>query len=102
MDIETAFDSMRHGRLSQALLARVVHPRMAAALLRELSNMRCNIALPGADPCERFPLEKGGKQGGVETPELFNIMLEVVFADAFEKWRRARCGFALDEEGAER
>ena len=47
-------------------------------------------------------MEKGGKQGGVETPELFNIMMEVIFADVFEKWCRCKCGFALNEEGTER
>ena len=38
--------------------------------------MHCTITILGAGKSEAFPLERGGKQGGVETPEVFNRMIE--------------------------
>ena len=62
--------------------------------------MTCNLSLPGAWPSERFDLERGGKQGGVETPEEFNIMLEIALGDVLKKWDMSGYGFALDDDGS--
>ena len=75
-DIATAFDTMEHETLGQSLLGRGAHPDLARALLREVSCMTCRVNFPCAGQSEAFPLEHGGKQGGVETPEEFNIMTE--------------------------
>ena len=67
-------------------------------LLREVSGMICSLSLPGAGPSERFDLERGGKQGGVETPEEFNIMLEAAPEDVVSRRDLFGHGFALDDD----
>ena len=56
MDIEIAFDSMDHSRQSTSLADRGAHPCLNRAILREVSFMKCSMALPGMAPCERFNL----------------------------------------------
>ena len=76
LDVAIAFDSMDHELLVKGLLGRGLHPESVACLLRELSGMHADITIPGAGSTPRFPLERGGKQGGVETPDEFNLFIE--------------------------
>ena len=85
-DVLTAFDCMNHGSMEKSLLGRGCHPVMARALLREVSGMSCNIEINGAGISETFPLERGGKQGGIETPEVFNAMMEYALEPVFRSW----------------
>ena len=55
--------------------------------------MTCDIELPGAGHSECFPLEQGGKQGGVETPEVFNIMVEAALESTTLSWEQRGMGF---------
>ena len=59
--------------------------------------MTCNIELPGAGRSEQFLLQRGGKQGGVETPEVFNILTEAALQPVVVSWRKRRLGFKLDD-----
>jgi len=75
-DIRTAFDAMTHSSMQAALLGRGAHPEHVRAIMREVSHMLCRVAIPDAGSSEDFPLECRGNQGGVETPQVFNAMIE--------------------------
>jgi len=77
-DIATAFDAMVHASMQSALLGRGAHPNLVRAVMREVSHMLCTIQIAGAGTSDDFPLERGGKQGGVETPEIFNSMMDTI------------------------
>ena len=94
-DIATAFDCMTHESMTKCLLRRGVHPQLVRAILREVSGMSGNIFLPGAGLSESFPFQCGGKQGGVETPEVFNIMMEYALEPLVANWKSRLFGFAL-------
>ena len=97
LDIQIAFDSIKHECLANALIQRGLHPTMVRALLREVSHMTCRITLPGTDPSDSFEMHVGGKQGGVETSELFNAMIEHALEPLVIAWKRDRLGFCFGE-----
>jgi len=70
-DIRTAFDEMLHGVLEQALLWHNVHPLVVFNILRELSFVRARMKVLGCDVSDLYHFLRGGKQGGVDTPDLF-------------------------------
>ena len=72
-DVATAFDSMDHQILAEAMIARGLEPPAVGSLLRELSGLRACISIAGAGSCHPFDFQRGGKQGGTETPVEFNI-----------------------------
>ena len=98
MDVATAFDTINHGDLTKALAQRGMRPNLVRALLREVSFMKCNTTLPGASPSDRFPMCCGGKQGGIETPEEFNVMIEFVLQPLVDRGRHERMGFCFGED----
>ena len=55
--------------------------------------MRGNMVLPGMPASERFDIQRGGKQGGVETPEVFNAMIETLMSPLVRLWRDKGYGF---------
>ena len=76
-DVGTAFDTMEHEHMQDALLGRSLHPQLVQALMREISSLSCRIEITGAGQSDTFSLERGGKQGGVETPDKFNVMMSI-------------------------
>jgi hypothetical protein len=60
--------------------------------------MSCRIHVPGAGHSESFPFERGGRQGGMETPEVFNIMIECLLEPLVASWRERRLRFVFDPE----
>lgn len=96
LDIGTAFDDMRHGEMAKALNARGVHPNLVRAVMLEYLDLRVRVKLADADPTDYFSYSKAGRQGGVETPELFNIMMEALASALVASWRKRGFGFTLD------
>ncbi|CAK0809472.1 unnamed protein product, partial [Prorocentrum cordatum] len=96
LDIKTAFETMRHGHVSRILLNKGLHPNLVRAMLREMSILFCSMVLPGMLASDSFPLEVGGKQGGVETLELFNCMVEFVLEPLVPSWRSRNFGILFD------
>ena len=75
-DVRTAFDSMSHGSVEAALSGRGLNAHMIGNLMREISGFGAKTTLPNAASCPWFSFSKGGKQGGVETPDVFNMLIE--------------------------
>jgi hypothetical protein len=93
-DVATAFDSMDHDVLKAAMLSRGLHPRLVFGLLRELTEMK-GISMPGAGTSESFHFGLGGKQGGVETPDEWNMLMESILEDVVNSWEDRQFGLRL-------
>ena len=72
-----------------------MHPQHAATWMRELSFFKCSINLPGAGDSDWFDFQRGCKQGGVDTPKEFNMVLESAMEPSVLKWRLAGYGYKL-------
>ena len=96
-DVATAFDAMDHELLKEAMLKRGLHPRLVFGLLRELTDMKGHISIPSAGTSEPFDFRKGGKQGGVETPDEWNMLVEFLLEPLVRSWRERGFGIQLVE-----
>ena len=92
-DIATAFDAMQHESVQRALLERGAHPHLVRAFLQEVTGFSCCISLPGAGLSEEFAFELGGKQGGIETPDVFNVLMEHALEVLVARWVHRGYGF---------
>ena len=43
------------------------------------------------------PRRDGGKQGGVETPDMFNRIIEYLFCDVVKKWEDLNMGITIGD-----
>ena len=59
-----------------------------------------SISIPGAGSTEKFALQKGGKQGGPDTPDEFGIMMEAIVEPLAQSWSSRGFGFCLDNTAA--
>ena len=53
------------------------------------------MMIPGCKETGRFNFEQGGKQGGVETPDIFNCCLEMIMSPLIESWVEKGWGVRL-------
>ena len=90
---------MLHSVLESALNARGAHPILIFNILRELTQIQARMVLPGCDPTELFDFLRGGKQGGVDTPDLFNVVIEFLIGDLVTSWNLRQFGTTLKELG---
>ncbi len=72
-DVRIAFDSMPHKLVKDALLVRGVSAHCTGLHMREVIGMQ---VLPYAGQTPLFPFGKGGKQGGVETPDEWKVLID--------------------------
>ena len=95
-DVKTAFDAMDHDFLLTAMLRRGAGPGYTALLARELTNIEGIMRIDGANPSLPFDFQRGGKQGGIETPDCFNVYLEEALEKVIAAWVYRGWGFQLD------
>ena len=77
---------MRFQDLHLALVAHHVPAQLQLVLLRELAHSRARFFV---DCSASAPVQvlRGGKQGGVETPELWNLFLSACLRPLLAAWR---------------
>ena len=75
-DVEGAFDGIKHDDVAKALLQKGVHPESVCSLLRESSDLKGRINLPGAPMSPAFLYARGARQGRVEGPDMWNQVLD--------------------------
>ena len=95
-DVAIAFDSLSHDALGRSLQNSGIHPELVACLLRELVGCSAAITLPGAGRSKTFPFQRGGKQVGVETPDLFNIIMDALMSPLVRSWQDRGYGVLLE------
>eukprot|EP00959_Pyramimonas_sp_CCMP1952_P219080 4580527-Pyramimonas_sp.AAC.1 len=97
-DIATALDSMPHHLIMECSLSRGVGKWDTALLMHELHQIRATITLPLAGVSAPLEFQRGGKQGGVETPDEWNAMVESILELVVQKWESLGIGFVLPRD----
>ena len=73
---------MKHAVIYESLLSQWVHPMIAKAILPEYFDLRAAVRMADADVSSHFPYCSDGRQGSIETPDIFNIVVFVCFGTA--------------------
>ena len=76
--------------MATSLAGRGAHPGHIRALLKELSGAQATVTVAGAGRSLPFAWQHGGKQGAVETPDIFNYMVEHALEPLVRSWVRFR------------
>ena len=100
-DVETAFDSVPHWLIEEALIHQGVKPRTTQAIMAEYSDLRAKIKIPEVGTSDWFTYTKGAKQGGVETPDIWKIVLDYLFDPVISQWAEKQWGFKVKDEDGE-
>eukprot|EP00973_Karenia_brevis_P027460 3787098-Karenia_brevis.AAC.1 len=64
--------------------------------MQELVDIRADAEIPGVAKVQDIHVNMGGRQGGTETPNMWNWLLEYLFRDEVEKWSSSGYGFQFD------
>ena len=94
-DVEGAFDRIKHDDFEKALLQKGVHPESVCSLLRESSDLKGRINLPGAPMSPAFLYARGARQGSVEGPDMWNQVLDNALREPAGRWETEGVGFVL-------
>ena len=85
-DILTAFDAIVHETMDLAFEAKGVDLSTRIALLKQVSSKWARLRITCAGLTQVFPFQRGGLRGGVNTPEVFNMILQTFLADIISFW----------------
>ena len=94
-DVEGAFDGIKDDDVEKALLQKGVHPESVCSLLRESSDLKGRINLPGAPMSPAFLYARGARQGSVEGPDMWNQVLDNALREPAGRWETEGVGFML-------
>ena len=97
-DVEGAFDGIKHDDVVKALLQKGVHPESVCSLLRESSDLKGRINLPGAPMSPAFLCARGTRQGSVEGPDMWNQVLDNALREPASRWESEGIGFMLAKD----
>ena len=91
-DVEGAFEGIKHDDVEKALLQKDVHPKSVFSLLRESSDLKGRINLPGAPMSPAFQY---ARQGSVERPDMWNQVLDNALRELAGRLETEGVGFML-------
>ena len=94
-DIRFAFDSLPHFLIKEALLSQGVSGQVTGLHMQELAGLQGFMVLPNVGATPRFDFGRGGKQGGVETPDEWNAVVNYVLEPVVRRWGALGLGFKL-------
>jgi ribonuclease HI len=97
LDARRAFDSMLHGIICDTLLHDRVPAALVHAIMLELHCCVMDLLFQGSR-VEGVRLDKGGRQGGSDTPDLWVRLLNRALREAREIWSRSGEGLWIDEQ----
>ena len=99
MDVKQAFDHVSPENLSLVMKDVDIAPVLAGAILWEHIGGKYDICLQETR-ISGIPFDKSIKQGGKESPCLFNLMMRSLFRTLQEKWKVLRMGVKTRHSGA--
>ena len=95
LDVKQAFDNLSPENLSLVMKdMKNCSCAGAEAILREQIGGKCDICFQETRISWR-PFDKSTKQGGKESPCLFNLMMRNVFRVSQDEWKRMRMGVKI-------
>ena len=97
VDVRLAFDSMRFDDLVWALQSRNVDPWTTRAILREYLDLKARVSIADSGSSSFFSYRRGGRQGGVETPDLFVFLLDGIMEPIVQQWSVQGFGVHFDD-----
>ena len=80
-DIKTAFDTMRHHFMFNALLTRGAPESLAVSLVWELCDVKADAFVIGVAEAHGIDFNSGGRQGGTETTWCWKITIEYMLEE---------------------
>ena len=89
LDVRKAFDTMDHPEFASLCESYGIHPSLILSTLREWEGARTTIEVNGFG--SRINMMAGGRQGGRDTPKLWNILLYLILRDLVEEWEKTTC-----------
>ena len=92
------FDDIKHDDVEKALLQKGVHPESVCSLLRESSDLKGRINLPGAPMSPAFLYARGARQGSVEGPDMWNQVLDSALREPAGRWESEGIGVVLAKD----
>ena len=95
LDVKKAFDNMDHPEFASLCATYGIHPSMILSTLKEWEGARTTIEVNGFG--SRIKMLAGGRQGGRDTPKLWNILLFLILKDLVEEWEEAQLVWTLPE-----
>ena len=98
VDVEGAFDCIKHDDVEKGLLQKGVHPESVCSLLRESSDLKGRIYLLGAPMSPSFLYARGARQGSVEGPDILNQVLDNALREPAGRWESEGIGFMLAKD----
>ena len=97
LDILTAFDLIDYHVLLDALVYRGWPAHFAAAVLQELIGNRARADIPDVATFDNIDVGRGGRQGGADTVDIWNTIIETLMDGPVQHWHRNGYGFSLDD-----
>ena len=95
LDIRKAFDSIDHQEFARCCVDLGLPALLTLAMLRELASGVCSINVQGFGADDVLMLG-GGKQGGRDTPKIWNLHLWGIIRDLVASWRSRGVVWAPD------
>ena len=92
-DVWHCFEAMRHEDIAWALEQIRTPQWLVHAILREYTRLEAKARVLGDPYGELFAVQRSGRTGGVETPGLLNILLQVCLRPVVLAWEREGLGF---------
>jgi hypothetical protein len=93
LDVRKAFDNMDHPEFVSLCNQYGIHPSLILSTLREWEGAQATINVAGFE--SKLTMLAGGRQGGRDTPKLWNVLLFLILQDQVEEWEETDLVWSL-------
>ena len=94
LDVRKAFDNMDHPEFASLCTHYGIHPSLILSTLREWQGARTTIDVSGFE--SKIKMLACGRQGGRDTPKLWNVLLFLILKDQVEEWETTDMVWSLE------
>ena len=94
MNAKQAFDDVTPLNLSDTMRRMGINATLTEVMLRAQLRGRCDVCFQETKLTD-IPFDKATKQGGKESPSLFNMVMKSIFVVLQESWMRKGYGLGL-------
>jgi hypothetical protein len=97
LDVRKAFDNMDHPEFASLCYRFGINPGLILSTLKEWEGARAIINVAGFESV--VTMLAGGRQGGRDTPKLWNILLLLILKDQVQEWEEKDLVWSLQTQG---